>query len=619
LHKLPKIQQGTAWEVKDTDSIITKHLSEVYPVAFAKIMCNRGLYEVSAVEDFLHCALGNLPQHKIEESSFCNAADRILAAIRNNEKIVVYGDYDVDGVTSTALVTEVIRELGGEADYFIPNRLTDGYGLSAKRIKEMADRGVKLVITVDCGINAMEEVELLKERGVDCIITDHHEPKFDPKADLFTASGLRSFVLPNAYSVINPKIDGSGSGNAEDSGYYNLAGVGVAFMLCWCLVLRAGKSKMKKAAEVDLKNSLDLVALGTIADVVPLYGQNRIFVKYGLNVLKNTRRPGLKKLIEKTRSYDCTVKDVTFSLAPRLNAPGRVTDASSAVELMLTKDAAMGEVLVDELEEANRERQRVEKETFRKAQSAFEKSLPQELAELPKVPGGLHAVAENAPNVIVVAGENWNPGVIGIVASRMVERYGLPTVIIAMQDGVGKGSCRSCGSFHMFDALRRCDDLLETYGGHRIAAGLSVKKENIDKLRDALDRLALEAKDSKPAQAALEIDAEVTLEDLTEELVDLIALCEPHGASNPEPLLVVRNVKLADEPQTIKNKHLKFTVVQKGTYRQVFAFNWKDRLYELESLPQFDMVFYPYINNYRDHSSIELQLVDIKPCEETAQ
>ena len=219
MHTLPKIQQGTAWEVKDTDSIITKHLSEVYPVAFAKIMCNRGLYEVSAVEDFLHCALGNLPQHKIEESSFCNAADRILAAIRNNEKIVVYGDYDVDGVTSTALVTEVIRELGGEADYFIPNRLTDGYGLSAKRIKEMADRGVKLVITVDCGINAMEEVELLKERGVDCIITDHHEPKFDPKADLFTASGLRSFVLPNAYSVINPKIDGSGGGSAEDSGY----------------------------------------------------------------------------------------------------------------------------------------------------------------------------------------------------------------------------------------------------------------------------------------------------------------------------------------------------------------------------------------------------------------
>ena len=615
MHKLPKIHQGTAWEIKDTDSIITKHLSEVYPAAFAKVMCNRGLYEVSAVEDFLHCSLSNLPQRKIDDTPLCNAADRILAAIKKGEKIIVYGDYDVDGVTSTALVTEVIRNLGGEADYFIPKRLSDGYGLTSKSAEELANRGYKVLITVDCGINAIEEVEILKKRHVDVIITDHHEPKFDPQADLFMASGMKAFILPAAYSVINTKIE-SGLGSPEDAGYYNLAGVGVAFMLCWCLIKRAGAKKMKQAADIDLKNYLDLVALGTIADVVPLYGQNRVFVKYGLATLRNTVRPGLKKLMEKTRSLTCDVKDVTFSLAPRLNAPGRVNDASSAVELMLTKDAAMGEVLVNELEEANKERQKIEKEIFRKAQAAFEKTLPIEIANLSKTPGSLPSLYPDGPHVIVVAGENWNPGVIGIVASRMVERYGLPTVIIAMQGDVGKGSCRSCGSFHMFDALRRCGDILENYGGHRIAAGLSVRRENIDKLREELNKLALEAESGEPPQTRLEIDAEVKLEELDEELIGLLRACEPHGAGNPEPKFLVRGVNLADEPQVIKGKHLKFTVVQNGCYRQVFAFNWSERLYELESIPKFDMVVYPYINEYRNNKTIELQLVDIKPCEE---
>lgn len=615
MHKLPKIHQGTAWEIKDTDSIITKHLSEVYPAAFAKVMCNRGLYEVSAVEDFLHCSLSNLPQRKIEDPILCNAADRILSAIKKGEKIIVYGDYDVDGVTSTALVTEVIRDLGGEVDYFIPKRLSDGYGLSQKSAEDLASRGYKLLITVDCGINAIEEVETLKRNHVDVIITDHHEPKFDPQADLFMINGMKAFLLPAAYSVINPKIE-LGSGTTEDIGYYNLAGVGVAFMLCWCLIKRAGESNIKRAANIRLKEYLDLVALGTIADVVPLYGQNRVFVKFGLAALRDTARPGLKKLMEKTRSLNCDVKDVTFSLAPRLNAPGRVNDASSAVELMLTKDAAMGEVLVDELEEANKERQKIEKETFRKAQAAFEKTLPLEIANLSKTPGSLPLIYPEGPHVIVVAGENWNPGVIGIVASRMVERYGLPTVIIAIQGGVGKGSCRSCGSFHMFDALRRCGDLLEAYGGHRIAAGLSVKTENIDKLREELNKLALECHTGEPPQIKLEIDAEVKLDDLNEELVELLKMCEPHGAGNPEPMFLVKGVRLADEPQIIKSKHLKFTVAQDGVYRQVFAFNWSDRLYEIESLPKFDMVVYPYINEYRNSKTIELQLIDIKPCEE---
>lgn len=349
---------------------------------------------------------------------------------------------------------------------------------------------------------------------------------------------------------------------------------------------------------------------------MPLYGQNRIFVKYGLAALKNTTRPGLRKLIEKTRAYDCDVKDVTFSLAPRLNAPGRVTDASTAVELMLTKDAVMGEVLVNELEDANKERQRIEKETFRKAQAAFEKTLPPEFAGLPKIPGGLPSIMPDGPNVIVVAGENWNPGVIGIVASRMVERYGIPAVIIAMQGDTGKGSCRSCGSFHMFDALRRCGDLLENYGGHRIAAGLSVSRDKIDALRTELDRLAKEARENEAQKTSLEVDALVTLEDLDEELIGLIGNCEPYGAGNPEPMFAVKGVYLADEPQVIKGKHLKFMVVQNGVYREVFAYNWKERLYELESLPKFDMVVFPYMNDYRNANSIELQLVDIRPCEE---
>lgn len=615
MHKLPKIHQGTAWEIKDTDSKITEHLSKTYPVAFAKVMCNRGLYEVSAVEAFLKSGLESLPLRKIKEGLLANAAERVLNAIVNHEKILVYGDYDVDGVTSTALVTDIIRQLGGEADYFIPNRKEDGYGLTPKKAEELADQGVKLVITVDCGINAVEEVRILKERGVDTIITDHHEPQVDQEADLFICNGLNSYLLPEAYSVINPKIEGPAA-NADAPGYCNLAGVGVAFMLCWSLVNQAKKRRLERVANFRLDKYLDLVALGTIADVVPLKGQNRIFVKHGLKALRHTTRPGLKKLIEKSGISDCQVNDVTFQLAPRLNAPGRMSDASLAVELMLTPDASNGEVIVDELENANKERQRVEKETFKEAMAAFEATLPVKIPAMPpKLPGGLKAYCKEGPGIVVAAGENWNPGVVGIVASRMMERYGLPAIVIAMNGDTGKGSCRSCGSFHMFEALRRCSDLLEAYGGHHAAAGLSVRRENLPALRERLDRIARETpmKRSDSPQTLM-IDAVTTLRELDERLVNLVSLCEPHGPGNPHPAFLVRKVRLAEEPQLINDKHIKFLVTQDGScYCKVMAFNWKNRFEELISSPELDLVVYPYLNEYRNSSSVELQLIDLKP------
>ena len=611
MHKLPKVQQGTAWEIKDTDSKIIEHLAGTYPKAFAKVAFNRALYETSAVENFLKCSLDSLPQRKIYENSYQTAAERILNAVAGKEKILVYGDYDVDGVTSTALVTDVIRRLGGEAEYFIPNRRDDGYGLSTKVATELTSQGLGLIITVDCGINAVEEIKIFRQQGIDVIITDHHEPQIDPQADLFIASGLNSFILPEAYAIINPKIDGPAA-NADAPGYCHLAGVGVAFMLCWAIFDLAKTRRLPAVTELRLEKYLDLVALGTIADVVPLRGPNRVFVKHGLKHLRYAERPGLKKLMEKAGVTSCKATDVTFQLAPRLNAPGRIGDASIAVELMLTKNSSEGEVMVDDLENSNKERQRVEKETFKLAQQAFEASLPKKPPAGQKLRGGLKAFLPDGPNVAVVAGEGWNPGVIGIVASRLVDRYGIPAVVIALEGEIGKGSCRSCGSYHMFEALRRSGDLLESYGGHHHAAGLTVKRENIPALRESLNRLALEMSD-QAFNRTLEIDSRATLSEMNEELVKLLMLCEPHGTGNPYPAFLIENVRLSEEPQIINGKHLKFSVTQNGDYRKVMAFNWRDRLDEIVSCPELDLVVYPYFNEYRGTSSLELQLIDFKP------
>jgi single-stranded-DNA-specific exonuclease len=585
-------------------------------------MVNRGYYDLDSIERFTSASLQML-YDPMQLGGVASAAERLIDAINNREKILIYGDYDVDGVTSTALLTKVLRDLGARVDYFVPNRVTDGYGLNTRNIRQIARTGIKILITVDCGINALEEVRIAQQLGIDVIITDHHEPKIEDDIDdydIVFQSNLFDFalesgngdgklsgfnvVLPPAYAVINPKL-----GRYPFS---DLAGVGVAFKLAHGIVKVARQENLEKAYTIDLKDHLDLVALGTIADAVPLRDENRIFAKNGLTALTRTKKAGLHKLIELAKLKRMDVSSVVFGLAPRLNAAGRLAEARKAVELLLTDSLTEGELIVREIDDINRERQRVERDTFKNARKLFEQSFEVDLPDSDRIPGGLRNFLPDGPNVIVLASEEWNPGVIGIVASRMVERYYLPAVIISLQGDTGKGSCRSTRDFHIFDALRQCSHLLEAYGGHRVAAGLTISHEKIEMLREKLNTIAGDTLNEDDFIPVLDIDAEITLRECTTEFGELLEKCEPHGQSNPRTTFVIRGVKLVEDPEILKEKHVKFCVMQDGEYRKIIAFNWADRLQDIVMWQRMDVVVHPYLNYYRSEATLELQLIDAK-------
>ncbi len=585
-------------------------------------MVNRGYFDMDSVERFLQASL-QLLYDPMSLGGVASAAQRLIDAVKRNEKIIIYGDYDVDGVTSTALLTRILTDLGGRVSYFVPNRVTDGYGLNTRNIRQIARAGSNVLVTVDCGINALEEVRLAQQLGMDVIITDHHEPKIEDDIDDYDyvfQSNLFDFalevgngdgklsgfnvILPPAYAVINPKL-----------GHYpfsDLAGVGVAFKLAHGIIKLARDQNLEKAFEIDLKDHLDLVALGTIADAVPLRDENRILAKAGLAVLTNTKKAGLHKLIEIARLKRMDVSSVVFGLAPRINAAGRLAEARKAVELLLTPSLTKAELIVRELDDINRERQRVERETFKSARESFEKYLNIELPDTDRLPGGLRNYMPDSPNVIVLADDTWNPGVIGIVASRMVERYYLPSVIIALQGDSGKGSCRSTRDFHIFDALRQCSHLLNGYGGHRVAAGLTISRDKVDTLRDSLNAIAGATLSEDDFIPVLDIDAEISLKECTVDFGELLEKCEPHGQSNPRTSFIIRAVKLVEDPTVLKEKHVKLCVEQHGEYRKIIAFNWADRLPEIVMWQRMDIVVHPYLNYYRSEASLELQLIDAK-------
>ncbi len=603
---------------------LVTHLCEAggFTEPLARVLVNRGYFDMDAVERFANPSLAML-YDPMTLGGVSSAADRVLDAIDHGEEIVIYGDYDVDGITACALLVYVLRELGAKVTYFIPSRAEHGYGLHVETVNELAARGVDVMITVDCGIGAVEATQCANKLGIDVIITDHHEPKVDESGDECDAAlqsslfdhaiengaanerfGNFDLVLPPACAVINPKL-----------GHYpfsELAGVGVAFKLAHGIVKLARERNVKNAYSVDLKQHLDLVALGTIADVVPLRDENRILAKHGLAALAHTTKQGLQKLIEISRVRKIDVTTVVFGLAPRLNAAGRLGDASEAVKLLLTSNASEAQVIARDLDQTNRERRKVERETFASAVELFEKDLDGELPEMAKLPGGLHRYVPDGPNVIVLASAEWNPGVVGIVASRMVERYYLPAVIIALQGDRGRGSCRSTRAFHIFDALRRCSSLLEAYGGHRVAAGLTVSQENIDELRVQLDRIAGETLTDEDFVPVFDIDAEVRLRDCGLEFGEQLEAFKPYGQSNPRPAFVVRKVKLVEDPVVLKEKHLKFCVMQDGEYRHIIAFNWACRVQELVMWAQMDVLIHPYLDYYRGTARLELQLIDAR-------
>lgn len=540
----------------------------------AHLLAQRGGDDLSAARDFLEPRLQQLPDPFLIGEMEA-AVNRLVAAIQTGEKIAIHGDYDVDGISGTALLVEGLRACGAVVEYFIPLRLRDGYGLSADHLRQAFAAGARVAVSVDCGISAVDEAEVARELGLDLIITDHHQPPA---------------ILPIAYAIVNPHL--------LDSLYpdKDLAGVGVAFMLLIALRsrLRASGAFAVKP-EPDLRYSLDLVALGTIADVVPLRGVNRILTRIGLGIINQGRRPGLKALAAAAGIRQVSCGNVAFSLAPRLNAAGRLEDANLGVELLLSNDGARAVELAALLDGFNRERQGVEQQVLAEA-----------IAQVEAGKGGEFS--------IVLAGEGWHPGVIGIVASRLVERYHRPTVLIAVDGAIGKGSARSIRGLHLYQALQACAADLDGYGGHAFAAGLSIASDRIDAFVAAFEQASASVLSADDLLPVLLYDGEVLIEDLSLSIFADLQRLSPFGAGNPEPLLLLRNAR-AQQVTPCGTGHLKFSIRQGGFSLPCIAFSFPPHWAEF--LPgEIDLLVTLQSNEWKDRVSLQLRVKDMRPADD---
>lgn len=543
----------------------------ILPIA-ARVLANRGLADGKAAHDFLHAKLGSLPDPDLLPDMGI-AVSRLESAIAKSEKIAVHGDYDVDGITGTALLVESLRAFGAEVEYHIPLRMKDGYGLSRAAINRAAHAGCTVVLSVDCGVSALAEAELAAELGLDLIITDHHQPPAQ---------------LPVCLALINPHLP------TNRFPWPDLAGVGVAFFLLLGLRRRLRDSGwFSKRPEPDLRNSLDLVALGTIADMVPLVGVNRVMVRYGLKLLDQGARPGIAALKTVADVKSVTCGSVGFRLAPRLNAAGRLEDAALGVQLLLDEGHRTVTDLAGHLDRCNRERQQIEELTLQQAIAVVEEGNVGEYS-------------------LVLAGEGWHSGVIGIVASRLVERYYRPTVMIALADGAGKGSARSIHGFHLFEALGRAADGLDSYGGHAAAAGLSLTADQVPIFRRDFENVAKQVLTADDLVPRLEHDGEVRLDELPMMAVIQLAELAPFGIGNPQPSFVSRQVEVYS-PQIVGEKHLRFSVAGAGVQLGCIAFGMADRFELLHG--QVDILFRPEINSFRGRDSVQLQIADFRPSQ----
>ena len=499
------------------------------------------------------------------------AVERVQQALDRDELICVYGDYDVDGITATALLTQFLTGRGGRVLPYIPCRLEEGYGLNAEAVQALAEQHVQLIITVDCGITAVEETALARQLGMDVVITDHHTCKEE---------------LPHARAVVDP--------HRPDCPYpfKGLAGVGVALMLALAV---AGPEQ----APATLQALCDLAAVGTIADVMPMTGENRCIVSLGLSYLNPARRLGLAALIRCAGLGEKPVTSVSvgYTLAPRLNASGRMGRAEAAVELLLTRDPARAEELAQALCELNRERQDIESDIFHQCVQ--------------------HLSASPQHGVIVLAGSQWHQGVVGIVASRLAEKYGCPCFMICLDQGIGKGSCRSWGGVNLFELLTECACLLESFGGHALAAGFTVREENIPALARALRRAALNG--PKTPQAALEVDLAVQPQELTVEAVESLDLLEPCGAGNPRPVLLLRGAQVHTMTQVGRGRHLKLRLEARGISLDAIWFSADGVEEGLCPGCRVDVVFSPQINDFRGRRDVQLQVSDLRVVPSRAQ
>ncbi|MBK5275202.1 MAG: single-stranded-DNA-specific exonuclease RecJ [Desulfuromonadales bacterium] len=565
------------WEVRDIPKTETEQPSgdlQLHPV-ISMILAARGCRMSDEISTFLSPALADMLDPFLLRG-MAAAVARLLQARRNRDTICVYGDYDVDGITGTALLVSFLRMTGFCCDYFIPNRFDDGYGLNAASIESIITRGASLIISVDCGITAVAEAALCRQRGVDLIITDHHTP---------------GESIPDACAVLNPLQPGC------SYPFKSLAGVGVAFNLL--VALRAGlrsDGAFEGSPPPDLRDWLDLVALGTIADVVPLVNQNRIYAFQGLQRLSSSTRPGLQALKRVAGIKEGVVScgQVGFRLAPRLNAAGRMESAVPGVDLLMSDSFDESLLIADELDSANAERQAIERRIFDQAVARIESS------------GGIQTRRS-----IVLASEEWHQGVIGIVAARMVERYHRPTILIALtDDGMGKGSGRSIPGFHLLEALGPCARFLERFGGHRYAAGIGLKAEHVSAFAESFEAEAAARLTESDLEPMLTIDAELQPADVTKELALELKRLEPFGMGNPEPVLMLRTMTVT-ERRTVGEGHLRLRLTRDNCTFTAIAFSLADR----ETSGLIDIAFFPEMNQWNGSSSLQLRIRDLRPSE----
>ena len=534
-----------------------------YSPLAAMVLSGRQVQDLPSAKEYLRCDCALHDPFLM--TGMRSAVDRISKALQRREKMAVFGDYDVDGITSTCLLTHYLRSRGADCTPYIPGRLEEGYGLNPIAIHQLHQQGIKLIITVDCGITALEEARLCKSLGIDLVITDHHECKD---------------VLPLAVAILDP--------HRPDGGYphLNLSGVGVAFKLACAL---------HGSQQAILDAYGDMLCLGTIADVMLLRGENRLFVERGLKILANTRHPGLAALMEQS-GCDChnlTASSVGYVLAPRINAAGRMGKIELAIDLFLTDDPEKAKETARQLCELNKARQGVEADIYRQAVEMLPPGEP--------------------PQTIVLADESWHQGVVGIVASRMAEEYCCPTFLICLDGEHGKASSRSYGGFNLFAALKESAGLLESYGGHELAAGFTVQRQNIPAFREKITELARKYYADSIQQIVLDTDCVVTPELLTLSNVDSLSVLEPCGNGCPKPLLVMEGVQVEKISQVGSGKHMRLQLRKGNHTLQAIYFSATARSASIAVGDVVDVAFAPQINEFRGIRSVQLNLQDIRP------
>ena len=545
------------------------------PPLAAMVLCARGLDTPEKAASFLDSGLDQL-RDPLLMKDMDKAAARVARALEAGETIAVYGDYDVDGITSTCLLTDFLRSEGGQVIPYIPDRMEEGYGLNTDALDTLQREGVSLVVTVDCGITAVEEADHARALGVDLVITDHHECKSR---------------LPQAEAVVDP--------HRSDCPYpfKCLAGVGVALKLVLAL---GGPARQREL----LERYADLAAVGTVADVMSLTGENRTIVRLGLEGLRRTRRPGLKALLREAglEERPLTSGTIGYTLAPRINASGRMGRAALAGELLLTDSPARGEELAAELCQLNRDRQAIEAEIYEECE-ALAQALPQQQRY-----------------ALVLAGEHWHQGVVGIVASRLADKYSCPAFMICLQDGRGKGSCRSFAGFNLFAALEHCAPLLEGFGGHELAAGFTIREENIPAFAQAMNDYVRAATGGEEMVSVLDIDAEV--EDpslLTLEGAEGLDLLEPYGAGNPKPVFSLSGCLITALSEVGGGRHLKLKLAAGGRSFDAIFFSATAAQAGVAVGDRVDVAFTPQVNEYRGWRTVQLQVCDLRPALTRAQ